>query len=276
VTTTGFPTAALSESGALPSGVTFTDNGDGTATLAGTPAAGTAGSYSFTITADNGVSPAATQNFTLKVARSEPWPASVSGVPRPAAHSAEGYYLGVSGNVWSLRVTHPDSSKVTFSGTITVTTGELTNLTPIGLGSQDTVTLKPKILKFTLQNYGGVIGFRFTSNANVTAITFTLDINGVPVRGRYLVVDRPRRLLLSWGHAGSDRLPPGASTVEVILTPRDFLDRLVIAAAGGDPGPDPWADGPPATPPAMGSSKYASARRPPARSARGRSHGTRR
>ena len=41
VTTKGFPTAALSESGTLPSGVTFTDNGNGTATLSGTPAAGT-------------------------------------------------------------------------------------------------------------------------------------------------------------------------------------------------------------------------------------------
>ena len=40
VTTTGIPTAAISESGALPSGVTFTNNGDGTATLAGTPATG--------------------------------------------------------------------------------------------------------------------------------------------------------------------------------------------------------------------------------------------
>jgi uncharacterized protein YndB with AHSA1/START domain len=101
---------------------------------------------------------------------------------------------------------------------------------------------------------------------------FTLDINGVPVRGRYLAVERPRRLLLSWGHAGSDRLPPGASTVEVTLTPRDrgttvtivhaglpvpearqhrlgwphFLERLVVAGAGGDPGPDPWAEEPPA------------------------------
>ena len=37
VTTTGSPTSALSETGALPSGVTFVDNGDGTATLAGTP-----------------------------------------------------------------------------------------------------------------------------------------------------------------------------------------------------------------------------------------------
>ena len=48
---------------------------------------------------------------------------------------------------------------------------------------------------------------------------FTLDINGVPVRGRYLAVERPHRLLLSWGHAGSERLPPGASTVEVTFTP---------------------------------------------------------
>ncbi len=41
-TTAGYPTATtLTETGALPSGVSFTDNGDGTATLAGTPAAGT-------------------------------------------------------------------------------------------------------------------------------------------------------------------------------------------------------------------------------------------
>jgi uncharacterized protein YndB with AHSA1/START domain len=96
---------------------------------------------------------------------------------------------------------------------------------------------------------------------------FTLDINGVPVRGSYLEVDRPRRLIISWGHAGSDRLPPGASTLEVTFTPvtegtrvtilhsglpapdaeqhaagwQHFLGRLVVAGAGGDPGPDPFA-----------------------------------
>jgi hypothetical protein len=67
VTTTGTPAAALSESGSLPSGVTFTDNGDGTATLAGTPATGSNGSYAITITASNGVGPAASQSFTLTV-----------------------------------------------------------------------------------------------------------------------------------------------------------------------------------------------------------------
>ena len=57
VTTTGFPDSALSKTGALPTGVTFVDNGDGTATLAGTPAAGTGGTYPLTITATNTVLP---------------------------------------------------------------------------------------------------------------------------------------------------------------------------------------------------------------------------
>ncbi len=48
------------QTGALPGGVTFVDNGDGTATLAGTPAPGTDGTYPFTITAANGVLPDAT------------------------------------------------------------------------------------------------------------------------------------------------------------------------------------------------------------------------
>jgi hypothetical protein len=67
VTTTGVPIPSLSESGTLPSGVTFSDNGNGTGTLAGTPAAGTAGSYPITFGASNGVSPAASQSFTLTV-----------------------------------------------------------------------------------------------------------------------------------------------------------------------------------------------------------------
>src|SRR5205823_202678 len=70
VTTTGFPAAALSvPSTVLPRCVTFTDNGDGTATLAGTPANLGAGPYTFgfTITASNGVGSDATQPFTLTV-----------------------------------------------------------------------------------------------------------------------------------------------------------------------------------------------------------------
>jgi uncharacterized protein YndB with AHSA1/START domain len=93
---------------------------------------------------------------------------------------------------------------------------------------------------------------------------FELDVHGAPVRGEYLAVEPPHRVVLSWGYAGSDRLPPGASTVEVRLIPaaggtrvelehRDlpgselaghrtgwthYLARLRIAGAGADPGPD--------------------------------------
>jgi uncharacterized protein YndB with AHSA1/START domain len=93
---------------------------------------------------------------------------------------------------------------------------------------------------------------------------FTLDVKGAPVRGRYLELDPPHRLLLSWGYAGSRELPPGASTVEVHLVRdgdgtrvhlehRDLPDPekpghaegwkhylVRLAAAGtGYPGPDP-------------------------------------
>ena len=65
VTANGVPVPALSESGSLPSGVTFTDNGDGTATITGTP--GAAGSYPITLTAHNGYGSDATQTFMLAV-----------------------------------------------------------------------------------------------------------------------------------------------------------------------------------------------------------------
>jgi hypothetical protein len=66
----GVPTAGLSESGTLPGAVTFTDNGDGTATIAGI--ANVAGNYQINITAQNGASPNATQTFTLTVAPAAP------------------------------------------------------------------------------------------------------------------------------------------------------------------------------------------------------------
>jgi subtilase family serine protease len=67
VTTSGSPLSQMTETGALPSGVTLVDNGDGTATLSGTPADGTTGTYNFVITASNGTAPDATQSFTLTI-----------------------------------------------------------------------------------------------------------------------------------------------------------------------------------------------------------------
>src|ERR1700719_1652948 len=52
VTTSGFLVVQpnIKESGALPGGILFTDNGDGTATISGTSASGSGGSYAIMIT----------------------------------------------------------------------------------------------------------------------------------------------------------------------------------------------------------------------------------
>jgi uncharacterized protein YndB with AHSA1/START domain len=95
---------------------------------------------------------------------------------------------------------------------------------------------------------------------------FAVDINGYLIRGEYLVVDPPHRIVVSWGMAGAQDLPPGSSRVEFVLTPTstgttlnlhhtglpetrarthvsgwdNYLTRLRSAAKGVDPGPDYW------------------------------------
>lgn len=95
---------------------------------------------------------------------------------------------------------------------------------------------------------------------------FAVDIAGHPVRGEYLHIEHPSRVVVSWGFAGSDDLTAGASIVEFRLTAigsgtrvdlrhshlpetevrghadgwGNFLPRLAVVGAGGDAGPDDW------------------------------------
>jgi hypothetical protein len=84
VTTTGFPTPGIARSGALPAGITFADNGNGTGTLAGTPGPGTGGIHPLVFTATNGVGASAVQPFTL----------TVSGAPTITSPAAATFALG--------------------------------------------------------------------------------------------------------------------------------------------------------------------------------------
>jgi len=60
VTTSSAVTPVISKSaGSLPTGITLVDNGNGTATLAGSAGTGTQGTYNFTIKADTGLPAAA-------------------------------------------------------------------------------------------------------------------------------------------------------------------------------------------------------------------------
>ncbi|MGO9657006.1 MAG: putative Ig domain-containing protein [Acidimicrobiales bacterium] len=68
VKTSGYPTPSISDNGAtLPAGLSFTDDGNGTATISGTPSASSGGLYDLAITASNGVGQPATQSFALTV-----------------------------------------------------------------------------------------------------------------------------------------------------------------------------------------------------------------
>ncbi len=67
ITTTGEPPALITLSGALPDGVSFVDHENGTATISGTPAVFANGTYSLTVTADNGSGTVLTQALTLTV-----------------------------------------------------------------------------------------------------------------------------------------------------------------------------------------------------------------
>ena len=113
VTATGTPAPTFSESGSLPSGVTFSTAG----LLSGTPAAGTVGTYPIVITATNGVTPDATQNFTLTVGQA---PAITS--PNSATF--------VAGT--------PGTFQVAATGTPTPTFASLPGLLPSGLTMDST------------------------------------------------------------------------------------------------------------------------------------------
>jgi large repetitive protein len=70
VTTSGFPAPSIVVTSPFTPAapwLTFTDNGNGTATLSGTPPLLATGSITFTMTAHNIIAPDATQNFTLNL-----------------------------------------------------------------------------------------------------------------------------------------------------------------------------------------------------------------
>ena len=100
---------------------------------------------------------------------------------------------------------------------------------------------------------------------------YRVDIDGSHVAlGEYVEVSPPDRVVFTWGWESEDSpVRPGTSTVEVTLSAdgehtvvrlvhRDlpsedsagahgegwdhYLDRLVVAGAGGDAGPDTWTE----------------------------------
>jgi hypothetical protein len=81
----GYPVASITQSG-KPAWLTFTDNGNGSASFSGTAPANAVGAYAITVTASNGQSPDAVINLTLEVV--PPLSISTVNLPNAAYHSA--------------------------------------------------------------------------------------------------------------------------------------------------------------------------------------------
>lgn len=112
-------------------------------------------------------------------------------------------------------------------------------------------------------------GMQVESDPRPGGVHRTVINPGHIISGEYLEVVPSERIMCTWGWVSSLGMPPGSSTVEIVLAPDNrgtvlrlahsklpadareghgevwdhYLPRLAAAASGGDPGADPW--GPP-------------------------------
>jgi uncharacterized protein YndB with AHSA1/START domain len=118
------------------------------------------------------------------------------------------------------------------------------------------------------------MGHEATLEAWAGGVYRVVVVPGHTASGRFVTLERPSRLVFTWGWEPGDGEPatvaPGSSTIEIELVPegsgtrltfthRDlpsreaaeshsvgwdhYLPRLAVAAGGDDPGRDPWLDG---------------------------------
>jgi len=180
-TSTGFPAPTLSETGALPTGVTFTP---ATGKLSGTPAAGTAGTYPITLTAHNGIGADATQNFSLVVNQA------------PAITSANSTTFTV-GSVGTFTVAATGSPAPTFSEsgalpsgvTFNTSTGVLSGTPAAGTGGSYSIAFTAlngvgvnatQNFTLTVNQAAAVTSANSTSFIVNAAGTFTVTATGFP------------------------------------------------------------------------------------------------
>jgi uncharacterized protein YndB with AHSA1/START domain len=56
--------------------------------------------------------------------------------------------------------------------------------------------------------------------------SFAVDMGETPVRGSYVAVEPPHRVVFTWGIPGNEEMPAGSSTVEIVL--RSEGDATVV------------------------------------------------
>jgi len=194
VTATGSPAPTFTETGALPSGVTLVA---ATGVLSGTPAAGTGGTYAITITAANGVTPNATQSFTL----------TVNQAPAITSAATTAFTVGTAG---TFTVTATGFPVPTFTETGTLPSG--VTLSTAGVLSGTPASATQGSYPITISASNGI--------GTAATQSFTLTVNPVGTGGVAFV--------RSAGNFGES----AAYTVSIAPTAGDFLSVFVYQTEG--------------------------------------------
>ena len=212
-TSPAHPVSHLSESGALPNGVTFHDNGDGTATISGTPLINSCGVFPLVLTADNAVPPNAHQNFTLTVTQAPSF---------------------TSPNSTTFTINTPGSFTIAAFGCPTPSIGE-TGTLPNGVTFSDngngTATLQGTPAPGTAGNYTLLLSA--TNSSGTTTQTYTLHV----ICGSNLTVNNPATNTGTVNVAFSQTFTQsgGIGAVTFALNSGTLPAGLTLAATGSSP-----------------------------------------
>ena len=168
VTRSGYPAALLSLSGTLPNGVSFDAS---TGVLSGTPAAGTAGTYPLTFTAQNGVATPHVQNFTL----------TVNQVPAITSANTTTFTVG-SSNSFTMTASGSPAPALTLTGTLptgvsfNAATGVLSGNPATGTGGTYNLTLNADngVGSAAIQNFSLIVN----QPASITSAASTIFTEG--------------------------------------------------------------------------------------------------
>jgi len=154
-----------SSSGTLPNWLTLTDNGDGTATLAGTPSEANLGMQDIVLTANDGTSVSsnnsATQSFTIKVSKHPSGSGTVSD-PYLIATLGELYWLSQTSSEWASGKYYVQTADIDASTTSLLDNGA--GWTPLGNSSTN--------FKANYDGGGYVISGLFINRPTVTNVSF--------------------------------------------------------------------------------------------------------
>lgn len=259
VTTSGTPTPAITRTGALPSGVGFVDNGNGTATLSGTAAAGTGGTYPITLTAANTVMPNATQSFTLTVNQppafisSAPTGTGVIGTAYTHTYAASGFpasftYSVATGalpgglSLTSGVISGTPTTAGTFTGTVNVSNAVLPNAAQafsIVISKSPQSISFPAVTAFSWYQGSATLAATATSTL---AVSYAVVSGPCSLAGSVLTATGPGSCVISADQPGNATFASAAQqTQSVTINVGPTL--LDIDASGANTRYDPATDG---------------------------------